>query len=458
VVVNANENANENKSNSVTTLTGADEGRVISANRVGEGYGVVRVFDAVTRAAAAYEVAFAFPSCNRVRARAIANALIDETPAAFRAAMTGVYENMELCNIWESMCAFQSGYKCPLVAACIVDAFVRAGLRLQPPFAIGPVAYRLGTMHIRSPLCVAAMRVPTLAEALLDLPLECGLDVNYIEEINSTGTAYVHSPAIGGTNGNLLVSPRCFQRLLERTDRAIITAGAVFVNCGRHQMFRWKTHVLISNIFRCAYPSFDGCAYPSFDARRPSFDGRRDGTNMARAFISAAQADGGGTDLTGGVAHHDTTMSQSSSEVGPINQELFPNGKFLGALPLLNTILGWWQKRKVASQATANRLIPLGEWCQETGEMDAIIAQLQFVQSDLLLAMRRLRLYRRAICNVVSNPLGAADMHARELHELVTSYVLTPLHDESQLDNPLLLHSYSSSTSHTPASTNLLHL
>jgi hypothetical protein len=361
------------------------------------------VFDESTRWRAVADMTLVLRSYTSFGAMAVAGAMINGTAEAFQAAKRNDSDcaEVDLCELWEAVCIFRPRMTCARVAACIVAAFVRAGLPLRPPFPLVPSrdhndANSNGLSSSFSPLCMAAEDSPVLAMALLDLPLSCGLDVDYID---GNERLVVQSPAVAATNGNRLATPAMFRRLLERTDRSVVNAGSVYVNCGLHQMYRWKTHVLISNIFRC------------LDAEEDN-----NGLAMARVFVAAALPDGDGTDLTGGVARRDDCPENCH-----LLTRMFPNEQFRGALPLLDTLV----------QLVATDWI--GKRCR-----DPILAQLLPLRKEIMASMSAIRLYRLSLGEILAAPLAAADIHATELHRLVASYVLVPLHDESQLNHSLL--------------------
>lgn len=431
----------------------------VSVEKVPEmGVPVWPVFDEPVRAESAERLQSAFwsfiiraetRSPASVIARGVARALVECDKVGFQDALVR-YPNlagMQLTAWWSLLCGSSvptPGSQTtenpwdPRVAACVVGAFVRFGmplcLRIAPDaFHDAAVAFQgsalnndkvpvaaVWTRAIEfamwtrdSPLCKAVRYRPDLAEALLNLPPECGLDVNEAGYERS-----VPVPAIGFTNAHGFVdmnghSRALFERLLKCTNRNVLNRGRVYVNCDRVQSTLPDVHLLISNIFRFTY---------SDDQESNQCMER------ARTFIALAQPDGSGTDLTGGEAHH--------RAVGPLIEEgptvraevIWPNAEFRGALTLADTLHHWW----------ANDAHVIG-FTIGSPEIEKITKRLATVRADLVQALRRIRIYHRDIQIVVSTPLKFGNLHVRQIHALVSSYLLVPLHDPMQLRHPLVL-------------------
>lgn len=355
------------------------------------------VVDAMVRRAALKGLKPLFDDYAPARCGEIAAALIDGQPDAFWSAIAaegGKSEN--LCDLWSRVCGSfakwnMRGVHSRSIAACLVAGFVRTGLPLYAVFETTTIP-----VTVPATLSVAVMTSPHLAHALLDLPLECGLDVNS----SANGCA----PAIGYTNSDSFQSPELFARLLNRTDRSFVSEGVVNIDCGRRQIARATTHVLVSNIFLCTHITRYW---------------RRMATQLALIFIAHAQPDGSGTDLTGGIAQPSAFgMAVGMENEEPTLNQLWPESKFRGPLVLIDSLRDWW--------------------CTQEPRGRHMLAHLDPVRTHLVDALRRVRAYRDSLFACVSKPLCTAAMHSRELHFLVTSYVLVPLHDETQLQHPLV--------------------
>jgi hypothetical protein len=361
------------------------------------------------------------------------------------------YTTWELCHIWARICALLCNSLTKSSAACITMAFVRAGMPLRPPFYKKRNTPNWRTPLEQSPLCAAILFPPILAHALLDLPLECGLDLDdkpyaatctlqKVESkcpsaVPSKGASdgasdgaseggesqpmepeYERGPAIGQTNRPWRQTTttalnkrwggpvRLFERLLLRTDRAVLNAGAVFLLDGCWQSTELHTHVLIGNIFnilRCG-DLVGAQVHASMDC--------------IRVFIANAHPDGSGTDLTGGQAcrkelHYETLPGS------PEPSDLFPNpnSKFAGALELVERLCAWSAKQPVKNMQ--------------------VIVRLEFIRSELVAALRRIHTYRTQLQPTLAVPLLAARVHA-QMHAVIASYLIVPLYDESQLLHP----------------------
>jgi hypothetical protein len=331
----------------------------------------------------------------------------------------------ELYDMWWYMCyaPHRTSHSNPtIVTECVMRAFLLAGLALRPPFHVSSMFVR------RSPLCTAIMCGSPLADALLDLPMEAGLDVDA-----PGGGLHDCAPPIGHTNSIRPISPRIFERLLDRTNPAIVSAGLVFVDTGIGQSVYPTTHVLIANILGS---SMVHEASNSF-------------AQLARMFIARAQPDGGGADLTGGIAQSErqspenpTTNRQPAGESRdtpttnrpPASVELWPNAKFGGALALVHVLIDWYTNG-------------LGHDCASSARVQ--IDRLLHIARELTAALCRVRDYRRTLESLSGQLLGAGGVHAHPLRSLIAAYVLVPLRNEPQLADPLLNHCFT--TSQTPS-------
>jgi hypothetical protein len=360
---------------------------------------------------------------------ALASALIDGTlQEDFIAAMATVgCSKIQLCDLWWSVCIkFGSRvlnpddpppverYKSAIepaelspVAPCVVAAFLRAGMPLNSPFQQPLGAPRWG--HFSEwPLSTAVRFSAPLSLALLDLPVECGLTLNATD---SKGNNSSRAPAIGYTNGNSAVSVRLFDGLLHRTDRSVISDGLVYVDRGADQYYLPHTHVLVSLVLQCA-------------AGLPPLLPHPDVMEMLQVFIAHAQDDGDGTDLTGGTAWREKEWKQVHS----MPLDMWPDGEFRGALVLADTGYRHNTQYALNNHITDTHL----SWIRKAA------ARFERARALLLVAMRRIRTYRRSLLAQLSPLLTAGNIGMRDLHAAVVTYVLVPLHNESQLDHPLL--------------------
>jgi hypothetical protein len=380
---------------------------------LGDGH-VWPLFDVAVMDAAVECIESAFPSQDRPVSLALAASLVG-SPGHLFPFVCGRYDgNRELCDIWQSIInPLPSG--CQLakqVAACIATSFVRAGMPLRPPFQ----RYNLHVARnpVPSPLAWAAQFVPELAHALLDLPLECGLDVNALDNVGDEDGPI--GPAIVLMIGRAQPSPELFARLLDRTERSVVSAGTVNVERGLEQLQNSDTHVLVGSIMFCTW----------------SIVTPHQGLANIVEFIAHAQSDGGGTDLTGGT----TTFRLGSIRRDEIHRrkdpspnDLWPDKRYRGALVLVENIHRWYLREYDSLNAS------------EDGADDLllILARLDFVWRRLLLALLRIRSYRRDLSPVMASLLNSSGIYARELHALVAAFVLVPLHDESHLQHSLLV-------------------
>jgi hypothetical protein len=236
--------------------------------------------------------------------------------------------------------------------------------------------------------------------ALLDLPTAVGLDV---DAIHYTMDPDMFGPAIGHMNRSHFWSLQLFERLLHRSSRATVNAGIVNVREDCLQCTRHDVHVLVSSILRCSI------LYPAAIRR---------GLKMAQLFIGLARPDGSGTDLTGGTAELGVPTAFQHTP-GPAATTLWPDKKFCGALALADTMHSWW-----SHSTTYLREKPIAAYAA--------------IRSDLIEAFRRIRTYRQAIDPALAQQFGQGGIHIRELRPVVLQYLLVPLHDESQLANPLV--------------------
>jgi hypothetical protein len=358
----------------------------------------------------------------------VARAIIDGDAATFQMTVPSGAKPIELCELWATVCQrfwtdpiHEAGlvFDSSLAAARLVAGFVRVGLPMRAPFQ------RPDTIAASTPpLCTAVRYSPDIALALLNLPDGCGLDVSAVNPI----LGYDLGPALGHTN-----SPRnpmgrgshdieLFDRLLHRTERSVVSSASVYVQRDCSQYDLQNVHVLVSNILRCSY-----CA-----SRILEIFGTSRGLEMSRVFISHAQPDGSGTDLTGGTPRQETTPWWNiDGEVGmPPASILWPNGKFEGSLALADTLHRWWSQVRTRFR----RLIRTRE------PVSAIVDAYQTIRSLLMTALRRIRNYRHFVKPMVADRLHTAGIYVRGVTDLVAAYVLVPLHDESQLLHPLLGH------------------
>jgi hypothetical protein len=144
-------------------------------------------------------------------------------------------------------------------------------------------------------------------------------------------------------------------------------------------------------------------------------------------FIANADEDGGGADITGGVAcagaGPEEIESYTTQSLIPEAKDLWPEGKFRGALVLLDTVCRWY-----------------GEKCLRfpTFVSKKIVRRMETMRTDMIAALRRIRAYRDALEPRLEEILGSGGIHTSELHRLAAQYILVPLHDESQLAHQLI--------------------
>jgi hypothetical protein len=303
-------------------------------------------------------------------------------------------KGLKLVDLWADACGRVSIDDAE-VAGCIVDAFLRSGLPLRPPFS---------QYIYLSPLALAVGGNAALATALLDLPPHVGLDVSAIQ----VGRA----PPVGHTNETGFVSTELFGRLLRRTDRKVVNAGSIYIDYSIGQYHFDQVHVLVSNILRCT------C----------SMDGPENGMERALLFIAEAKLDGDGTDLTGGVPARAGPNSFDASH--PSMDVLWPNSSFRGPLPLINILCGWYQSE---IREESSKGWPAGT--ERAATVSLILARLVRVGLDLCAALRRIRLYRRGLLPRLTKDLGTGNIMP-DLCALTIAYTLVPLHDEFQLEHP----------------------
>lgn len=318
--------------------------------------------------------------------------------------VTGPLMVLARSDPWSELCHVVDLTRCPQVIACLVAAFVRAGMPLRAPFALeahgaADAQQQTSTEQISPPLCTAVRWQPRLADALLDLAPDYGLDVNAIDHVE-TGVHSAIGTAIGHTNGNSRVSPEFFGRLMRRTSRAVLNSGYVYVDRTRFQSTRADVNLLVSNVLESTYSdptSVSGC-------------------QKARLLIAAAENDGDGFDLTSGIAvPQNRAETNSSGSMLPPVEELWPKSEFRGALDLVDRLHRWW--------STPRR----------THEQIKVVARLELVRADLIAATDRVRSYRTAVPIATSEAFFAAGIHTRDLTSLVAGYAIFPLYDESRL-------------------------
>jgi hypothetical protein len=253
---------------------------------------------------------------------------------------------------------------------------------------------------------------------MLDLPIECGLDVNW------TVADPRYGPAIGYTNIGGDVVPAMFAALLNRTDRSLVSGATVLLDRGCEQHVLPSCHVLISNILLCG------------SGNRLYEEPAASSVRLARLFIASANPDGSGTDLTGGMPRFEGVTDDRVSRQGPWPHELWPDRVFGGALALVDRLCQWWSKKAETDGALA-------------------LARLELIKTFLVPALRAVRTYRSAIRPTLAEPMMTAGIHTGELHELIASYLVVPLCDPSQLKHPLLRHPPASAHQIDPTTTTL---
>jgi hypothetical protein len=314
-------------------------------------------------------------------------------------------------GLWRNMCGALSNGDFendrpddPRVSACVVAAFVRAGLILQPP------RKNRFDFLVPSPFYLAVIARPSFAIAMLDLPVAYGINVNCTSGIDLDPEEEEHVPAIGHMSIYGRWSAILFDRLLRRTHRSVVSAGLVDVERGCEQHGP-RAHILIANILLLGYVSGSGGLAHTV----PRLG------ELVRVFASQAQPDGDGTDLTGGrvmiaaVGESARRRDPRADTRGPPVADLWPNGRFRGPLALINVFRHYYRSEP------------------------QVLAILDQAASDLVLALRSIRTYRRTIHPSVAVPFIDGSIYARDLHALVISYLLVPLEDESQLEHPQIL-------------------
>jgi hypothetical protein len=285
-----------------------------------------------------------------------------------------------------------------IMAATLAAAF----MRLRMPVCSSELPEHHLRRDVRPPLFSAVLWCPLLAHALLDMPVERGLDLGWT---NNNGMA-----AIGVTNGDNQISQELFTLLLARTPRSVVSAGLVYPEEGFQQYNRGTTHVLVSNILWCNTQNTKG-------------------REQALACIAHAQPDGDGMDLTAGSsatchipADDDTSciVPLRASMVPLRAMRIFPDGKFHGALALVDTLYKWWSLPQIGCNLHPQLL------------------SFATIRAKMITAMRKTRHYRIQLLPTLGATIASAAIHSHELHSLITTYLIVPLHDESQLLHPLL--------------------
>jgi hypothetical protein len=298
----------------------------------------------------------------------------------------------ELCQMWSATCQWVSFE--PDAAACLVAAFVRAGMPLRAPFCVDPErvdkAERPDLLR-RPPLCWAVRHSPPLARALLDLPSECGLDVDAL----AGAVPEQHGP-IGMVNYVRKYPHDLILRLLHRTDRSVVSRGLVMVDDGPWQATSDATHILVASVLNAAYN--DG----------PGLDAIDDMLARALMLIASAEPDGSGLDLTGGIGVRRHPIG------GRACPNLWPDAKFGGILPLVERIYRDFWTSGLA------------------------VAGIELLMRSLVAAMQRVRVYRMWMPAEVAFALIDAGVPMPELHALVKAYLASEPHDASRLDHPIL--------------------
>lgn len=299
--------------------------------------------------------------------------------------------NWRLCELWYRVC-FRDQTKEKDVAMCIVMAFVRAGLPLLPPFQTSGCLPNVGT-----PLCSALRSHLLLADALLDLPPEYGLDANATNGHPSSG------PPIAFATANPHLAGDMYERLLDLTAPATINGGRVLVDRSWSQYQDPRCHVLVSLIFQCTTSGFDFRA-----------------THMqkVRAFLARAVR-GGPVDLTSGIAHSDTGMAKTL-ESHPSPRTLWPHGEYRGPLVLMDTLCDWHVREG------------------PPGACGPSLCLLREMRTELVATLRHVCAYPRDLETNLELILNTAAIHMRYLHTLIATYILTPIRNPSHLVHPLL--------------------
>lgn len=360
-------------------------------------------FDAATVSAAVTHLRRALDRPIPVVTDVLSETFVKGDLAAFWSTMDMVGSaGFELCDLWYLVCRSQEAVGTPALAlACVTAAFVRAGMPLRPPFRLRPIQQR--TTPCQSPLWTAICISTGLAHALLDLPLQCGLDVDAVARIGEdTG------PPLGFATLQITADNAMFERMLHRSEGSSVSQGVVSVHAGLGQALRLSTHVFIGLILRCAYSRTDPLSDRLWLFAR------------AHMFVAAAHQDGSGTDLTGGASLLGQAASAAAAAANA-RRIWWPNRKFEGALPLLSSICNH-------------------HWSQGATS-DSIVGQLETLLRGVTAAMQRVRVYRMWMPGDLSAGLDIAGIGIPALQTLIRGYVLWELHDPAQLDHPLLTES-----------------
>jgi hypothetical protein len=167
---------------------------------------------------------------------------------------------------------------------------------------------------------------------------------------------------------------------------------------------------LVGNLLRCAMNLYRNSGHH---------------LEFVRIFISHAQPDGTGTDLTGGAPPCQPQPPTHRGDVHPESNELWPDNRFRGARQLVETLYRWycspWRPHGLQLYA-ASMFIP----------------RFEQIRHQLTAALLRIRTYRRTIRSTCAQPLDAGAVHAIDLRSIILAYLLVPLYDQSQLEDPLL--------------------
>jgi hypothetical protein len=381
-------------------------------------------FDAATRASVIKLVLPAFRDFRftKEHEKRVIAALVGGHVNEFWAEMRSLgHDELELCDLWSSvcMCLDSDWSENAETAACLVSCFVQAGMPLREPFTMhpnkraillpSPPAWEPVFQPLSTAVRLSARITTAVANAILDLPASCGLDVSarWPTPTGAPAIAYIDAclyTYMGIGRANL----RLFERLLERTDRSVINSGVVHIRSGSDQCFRADTHILVANICKC---SIGSCSWAL-------------AIEFARAFIVRAQPDGSGTDLTGGVVDvPPPSPSQSNARPG---WTLWPDGKYRGAAALVDELARGIRVRRT-------------EEAEFTDKDLAALDTLARIRSQLVATLGCQRAFRRDIHPALAAPLTRGSIHLRDLHRLVAAYILVPLHDESHLHDPLIV-------------------
>jgi hypothetical protein len=330
----------------------------------------------------------------------VAAAFVDSQPGTFRQALIDAkLGNLGLSQVWLRLALIRANRQpdSRKAAAYMVAAFLRIGEPFLPSF-LDVIS------NMTSPLLTGVLLSPILAHALLDLPLNCGLDVNA-----KLDDSIENGPAIGYIHLSNRLSPSLFERLLCRTDRAVVSCGAVFVERQAYRLRQTADHVFVGSLLR-----FTVC-----------HDNNLELGQILQLFIANAQPDGGGADLTGGISRPGSdppdrpVWFSGPQPIDPTPTDLWPDGKFLGSLALVDKLYTWYmpQPTKMARNI-ADDLVP--------------------IRNNIIDALRRIRQYRKDLQPSVGSFLAAGGIYVHWLYGLIAQLVLVPLHDESQLKHPLI--------------------